>query len=131
MFRDLDGSTTGVIGGSVVHNTPYFNTYRCVPKPEWNAQICHENYGQLFIRNLDGTITNFAGTQGGMTFIRDEQPNYNHSLIGIPSGDPRLNYQPLMTIGKSVRGSRFIEKLTVCSTQFTLLIHLRQGSDSN
>lgn len=39
VFLDIDGSCSGVRKSQVASLSPYFNTYRCIEKPSWNAQV--------------------------------------------------------------------------------------------
>ena len=51
VFLDVDGSVTGIRNSSVVSNTPFFNTYRCVDRTnDWNAQVRLFSEIQKFLR---------------------------------------------------------------------------------
>lgn len=49
VFRDRDGSVTGVPDASVVFDTPLLADGDCTPKPAWNALVCKADYASLFL----------------------------------------------------------------------------------
>ena len=58
---------------------------------------------------MNATGTAFNGNKGGIIFVRDERPTYNHSMIGIPN-TPAVQFQPVMLHGKSVCYSRLFNE---------------------
>lgn len=100
IFRDLDGSTTGVINSCVVPLTPFFSSYRCQERPEWAAQVCHEPFVQVYITNEDRANTNYALNTGEirMFMMRDERPDYQHKMRGIPGADPSYWVPPFQNL---------------------------------
>jgi len=75
---DMDGTTTGIIGGWIVSNVSFMVSKlpgACAPKPEWNAFICQpffQGFVQLVLENRNTGATDFAGTTSGANppFIR-------------------------------------------------------------
>ena len=91
---DLDGSLTGIPNSNIVRNNPFFTSYNCYARPEWEAQVCKEKFGQLYITNEDPDATNFNGlpmtadssTASSILFAitRDEYPDYDMEMMGTP-----------------------------------------------
>jgi hypothetical protein len=47
MFKDLDGSTTGTIGSSVIKPIPFHLTDQCVEIKNWKMAICPHAFAQV------------------------------------------------------------------------------------
>jgi hypothetical protein len=53
VFMDRDGTVTGKPQRSIVVNNPLLINDRCTYRQDWNASVCNNAYGRLFIDNKD------------------------------------------------------------------------------
>ncbi len=44
VFHDTDGSLSGVKNSSIVTLNPFFNTFTCSERKNWNAQVVTKKY---------------------------------------------------------------------------------------
>eukprot|EP01133_Synstelium_polycarpum_P020701 gene20701-24863_t len=101
VFLDRDGTLTGTAMASVVPNTPYFYSPRCVVDYQMNMSKCYEKFASLYIYNQDVYNTNIPNGQAGVVMIRDQYSYYRHLLNGVPNSNPRNTFMPLVMIGRT------------------------------
>ncbi|MER3553031.1 MAG: transmembrane domain-containing protein [Meiothermus sp.] len=98
LFKDSDGSVTGMAGRSVVVNNPFLTDSNCVSKPDWNAQICDYPYGRINIDN----VSNEGGANVALapvSLTRDDGPTYR--MWGVPSGGTTSYFQASLIAGRT------------------------------
>jgi hypothetical protein len=102
VVKDLDGSLTGMVGGSLLRQFDFFTTKagRCeIHLEDWQyGQVCKQDMVQLYVYNTNATLTNYNDTEPGMMVVRDEKPHLTHPLVGITG---QLQFQPLLINEKS------------------------------
>lgn len=82
VFRDLDGSVTGVAGRWVTVNSPFLAGAGCSLRSDWNAYACDGRYVNLTLDAVSGP----AGGIGPVTIQRDGGPS--HVMYGSPDAVP-------------------------------------------
>lgn len=102
VFKDNDGSISGMAGRSVVMNNPFLLGSNCVAKTDsgnnWNAQVCDYPYGRINIDN----VSNESGANVALapvSLTRDDGPTYR--MWGVPSGGPASNFQASLIAGRT------------------------------
>ncbi len=81
LFRDVDGSVTGVPGHAVVANSPLLVTPACTWRVEWNSWSCPHRYVQLQVRSdANEAVAPFALARDGGAAT---------TMVGIPNAPTR------------------------------------------
>ncbi len=94
VFLDRDGAVTGSAGAYVVPNTPFMTTESCVPRVDWNAQVCSQRYVSLNIRS-DAEVV------APLTLTRDDSAAI--ALVGVPDRPQAANASLLPGRGYTVQ----------------------------
>ena len=101
VFRDDDGSLTGVAGRFVTMNTAFSAAGSCEYRAAWNAHVCDGRYVSLTLYNRDEP----PGGLAPVTLRRSAQPASGgavHTMYGSPFNGPQVpnrNYRALVPVG--------------------------------
>lgn len=95
VFRDLDGSVTGVAGAAVTVDNPLLYDGSCSFRSDWNARVCSLGYTALTVNNrsYDGSAL------GPVTVTRDD--GASHVLLGQPEDGPNEYFRSSVLNGRT------------------------------
>lgn|GEM_PF-4685581 len=99
VFRDIDGSVTGIPNVSVVFDTPLYASGACMVRPHWNARICNAPFGSLFLVNVDGG----SPAPRSVRVANVETPETYLTLYGNPTVSHDAIYQTNVPGDSAVR----------------------------
>jgi cell migration-inducing and hyaluronan-binding protein len=116
VFRDIDGSVTGIAGRRVVPKNPVLVTDKCTLKRSWNAYICPHNYvgvqiltyGSDFtgtvVRRNDGASRVLGSAPGGAgtlhMLLLEDRPHALEFPAAVPN---RITFVRQEQAGRAVR----------------------------
>lgn len=89
LFIDEDGGLSGKKGAAIVVNNPFLSNENCSLNPDWNAQVCLNDYGSLHFMN-ESRNKDLAP----MSLIRDD--GVSHQMLGNASDRTRFISNVLM-----------------------------------
>jgi len=105
VFRDLDGSVSGLADSTIVYDTPLL-ARGCTRVAPWNAAVCRQRFGSLFVFDTGRTV---AGIGPIRVATEDEgAARVSTVLAGNPDGGGvRENFQTNIA-----RGERYVLSFT-------------------
>ena len=103
VFRDRDGSLTGKAGDIVTVKNPLLQNKQCEFNADWNAAVCTNRYGHLFVDNRD----KIPQPIGSVTFARESATSsaLPYRVFGAPTaaGKPATSFQTNLIVGDTYR----------------------------
>lgn len=95
VFRDIDGSVSGIAGAFVTVNNPILYDGSCGYRSDWNARVCSLEYSALTVdnRTYDGSA------MGPITVTRDD--GAAHVILGQPDNGPNEHFRSTVLNGRT------------------------------
>ncbi len=97
VFYDADGSVTGKANTQVVINNPFLVDGNCTAQDAWNAQVCTNRYGRVWLETVDSTAK-----IAPVTLTREEGAKPAYTMWGQPNGsDPARYFLSSVILGRA------------------------------